>query len=224
MSRSLSYTSVVFAGGGNRCIWQAGFWDVVGPALEVQPKVVAGVSAGAHTACVLFAGRSLFGRKYLEKLSANNHSNFRFSNLMKGKSLFPHFEMYRRAILTIFDEEAFNRLKRGPEVRVLLARPPRWTGSFGGVALGFLSYTFEKYVTAPLHPRLPAPWVFGLKSLLWANAATPKSSPTSSSLRRARLPCCPPCAGTAGRFWTEGLWTTSPLWPYILGRSRPWFS
>ena len=155
MSRSPSYPSVVFAGGGNRCIWQAGFWKVVAPALGLQPNVVVGVSAGAHTACVIFAGRSLFGREYLEKLTANNRSNFRFSNLPKGKHLFPHFEMYRRAILTIFDEEAFNRLKRGPEVRVLLARPPRWAGSFGGVVLGFLSYAFEKRVTAPLHPRLP---------------------------------------------------------------------
>lgn len=147
---------MVFAGGGNRCIWQAGFWQVVAPALHLEPKVVAGVSAGAHTACVIFAGRSRFSREYLNKITTSNCSNFRFSDLMKGKRLFPHFDMYRRSILTIFNEEAFSRLKRGPEIRVLLACPPRWAGSLGGVALGFLSYAFEKRITAPLHPRLPA--------------------------------------------------------------------
>ncbi|MBI4773046.1 MAG: patatin-like phospholipase family protein [Deltaproteobacteria bacterium] len=156
MSRSLAYTSVVFAGGGNRCIWQAGFWEVVAPALQLEPKVVAGASAGAHTACVIFAGRSEFSKAYLNQITTDNRSNFRFSNLTKGKRPFPHYDMYRRSILTIFDEEAFSRLKRGPEIRVLLACPPRWAGSLGGVMLGFLSYAFEKRITAPLHPKLPA--------------------------------------------------------------------
>ena len=39
------FQQVVFAGGGHRCWWQAGFWDVVAPRIALRPRVVAGVSA-----------------------------------------------------------------------------------------------------------------------------------------------------------------------------------
>jgi len=45
------FEQVVFAGGGNRCWWQAGWWDTVAPELGLRPRVIAGISAGAATAC-----------------------------------------------------------------------------------------------------------------------------------------------------------------------------
>ncbi len=45
------YDAVVFAGGGCRCFWQAGFWTEAAPALELAPRQVAGVSAGSAFAC-----------------------------------------------------------------------------------------------------------------------------------------------------------------------------
>ncbi|MGI9024564.1 MAG: patatin-like phospholipase family protein [Burkholderiaceae bacterium] len=48
------FEQVVFAGGGNRCWWQAGWWDVVAPAISLKPRVIAGVSAAAPTACMTY--------------------------------------------------------------------------------------------------------------------------------------------------------------------------
>ena len=43
----------VFAGGGCRCLWQAGFWHVVSPELNLKPDIFAGVSAGAAMASMI---------------------------------------------------------------------------------------------------------------------------------------------------------------------------
>ena len=32
------FKSVVFAGGGSRCMWQAGFWEVAAPELGIKPE------------------------------------------------------------------------------------------------------------------------------------------------------------------------------------------
>jgi len=52
------FDQVVFAGGGNRCWWQAGFWDVVQPELNLRPRIITGISAGAATACMLYTNRA----------------------------------------------------------------------------------------------------------------------------------------------------------------------
>lgn len=44
------FDTVVFCGGGNRCFWQAGFWEVVVAETGCMPKRVLAVSAGAYVA------------------------------------------------------------------------------------------------------------------------------------------------------------------------------
>ena len=40
------FDAVAFAGGGNRCYWQGGFWEAAAPLLGLKPGMVVGVSAG----------------------------------------------------------------------------------------------------------------------------------------------------------------------------------
>jgi predicted acylesterase/phospholipase RssA len=155
MSRD-EFRSVVFAGGGNRCTWQAGFWEAVAPAWPLKPRVVAAVSAGAAIACCCLAGTSKKALAHYDVVLLKNPKNFYFSRLLKGQRPFPHLAIYRQALLTLLDEKELAVLRDGPEMRILLARPPAWAGSLGGVLLGFLAYTLEKHLTAPLHPVLPA--------------------------------------------------------------------
>jgi predicted acylesterase/phospholipase RssA len=182
---------VVFAGGGNRCVWQVGFWEVVAPAVGLKPRVVAAVSAGAFMAAMLFSGR-------MERAMANalaaftaNRKNFHPAELLRGRRPFPHPGIFR-GMLEILDEEALAALRQGPELRVLLARPPRWSGAVGGVLLGFGAYTLEKMLYAPVHPRLPARLGFvpevvragdcanpgELAELIMATSCTPPVVPT----------------------------------------------
>jgi len=145
------YQALVLAGGGNRCIWQAGFWESAGPALGT-PQVVAGVSAGACMACAIFAGRARGSLEYMLRQAARLDKNLYWRNLWRPEPLLPHFKVYRQGLLEILDQEALARLRQGPEVRILLARPPAWAGAVGGTLLGFACYFLEKHLKRPLHP------------------------------------------------------------------------
>src|SRR6266704_2906706 len=45
------FDAIAFAGGGNRCYWQGGFYEAVADRLALPPKLTVGVSAGAF-ACI----------------------------------------------------------------------------------------------------------------------------------------------------------------------------
>ncbi len=147
--------SLVFAGGGNRCLWQAGFWYALEKESIDPPEVVVGVSAGAAVACGILAGKNRDALEFIQNLTVGISRNFDFSNLRSGRRVFPHYEVYRRGLRNLLTEETFRALQQGPEFRVLLALPPRWSGPLFGTLLGFGCYTIEKHLTEPLHPRLP---------------------------------------------------------------------
>ena len=147
-----AYKAVVFAGGGARCFWQAGFWKAVAPALASPPQVVTAVSAGASTACHALAGtfqRSL--EYYLEGHAVRAREGYKRSPL----NLRPDHErvvFYRRAFTEVIRGEPLERLRSGPELRVLMAAPPVWAPGSLGILVGFLAYTLEKSLVQPLHP------------------------------------------------------------------------
>jgi len=147
------FYSVIFAGGGNRCVWQAGFWEVAAPALGLEPKVVASVSAGACISAMALAGSTNDSMDYMKAKTGANPKNFYWQNLFNGKPAFPHLGIYRQALLDLLNAEALAKLKQGPDLRVLLARPPAWANPMMGVLLGFASYTLEKHLLHPLHPQ-----------------------------------------------------------------------
>jgi predicted acylesterase/phospholipase RssA len=132
-----------------------GFWETVAPVIGLEPRVVAAVSAGAFMAAMLFSGRMELAMANALAAFTSNRRNFIPAELLRGRRPFPHPAIFR-GMLDVLDEEALERLRGGPELRVLLARPPRWTGALGAVLLGFGAYTLEKALWAPLHPRLPA--------------------------------------------------------------------
>ena len=41
------FDAIAFAGGGNRCYWQGGFYEAAATRLGLAPKLVVGASAGA---------------------------------------------------------------------------------------------------------------------------------------------------------------------------------
>ena len=149
------FEQVVFAGGGHRCWWQAGFWDVVAPRIDLRPRVIAGVSAGAATACLVYANDARRALAYYREALRTNPRNAYWGNLfVRDARVFPHNAIYRQALKTLLGGEAFQRLRRdAPEIRVQFARIPRWLGPRSAVAVGLLAYNIEKYAWRPLHPR-----------------------------------------------------------------------
>lgn len=155
MNRASPFQAVVFAGGGNRCLWQVGFWERVAPEIGLAPSVLAGVSAGAAMACAVAIGKGRASLEYFKVKTARNRSNFYPGRLFSGEPAFPHYDMYRRGLLDLLDEEALVLLRTGPEIRVLLTRPPLWGRGALGVLAGAAAYSLEKAVSGPIHPRYP---------------------------------------------------------------------
>ncbi len=191
MKNNSLFTSVVFAGGGSRCLWQVGFWAVVAPALNLAPKIVSGVSAGATMACTVLCDRVGPAMEFMKEATGANHKNAYPKNVFTRRPVFPHYEILRRALLTVFDQTALERLHGGPDIRILLARPPRWTGPRSAVFFGFFCYALEKRIRDSVHPELaqragfkaevvsvrecPTPEV--LADLLMASSCTPPFLP-----------------------------------------------
>ncbi|MDQ9782759.1 patatin-like phospholipase family protein, partial [Serratia marcescens] len=75
-----AFDQMVFAGGGNRCWWQAGWWDVVQPELSLAPRVITGISAGASTACMLHAWNSAELMDYYAETLRHNKRNAHWGN------------------------------------------------------------------------------------------------------------------------------------------------
>ncbi|MCB2227572.1 MAG: patatin-like phospholipase family protein [Desulfarculaceae bacterium] len=152
MSKLPEYKAVVFAGGGARCFWQAGFWEAVGPALPKPPEVATAVSAGASTACHALGGTSAEALAY----SLEGHAARRASGYQRSPySLKPdraRVAFYRASFEELLRGEPMERLRSGPELRVLMAAPPPWAPGSLGILAGFLAYTLEKAIKKPLHP------------------------------------------------------------------------
>jgi hypothetical protein len=148
------FDNVVFAGGGNRCLWQAGFYQSVAAAFGPAPSRAAAASAGAAVAVVLFAGRVDVALAHFKRATTANRRNVHWINAFRGAPLFPHAAMYRRALLEVIDDRALATLHAGPDLRVPITRAPRWLGARTGFAVAGLADVIEHASGLPVHPRL----------------------------------------------------------------------
>jgi predicted acylesterase/phospholipase RssA len=147
------FDAVAFAGGGNRCYWQGGFWEAAAPLLDLKPRIVVGVSAGAWSACYNLLG---VGRRVNEMVAEGcsaGRRNFEWRAWRSEGSPWPVSRMYRSLIEAIVDEEALERLKRGPDVLIGLARKPRRLPLPLAIPLGIVAYQIEKKWRSPVHPK-----------------------------------------------------------------------
>src|SRR3712207_1199262 len=147
------FDAVAFAGGGNRCYWQGGFWEAAAPLLGLEPRLVVGVSAGAWSGrySLLGLGRRVNGM--VAEGCSLGRRNFEWRAWRAEGSPWPVAGMYRSLIETILDEEALERLKQGPEILIALARKPRRLPLSLAIPLGIATYQIEKKWRAPVHPR-----------------------------------------------------------------------
>jgi pimeloyl-ACP methyl ester carboxylesterase len=147
------FDAVAFAGGGNRCYWQGGFWEAAAPLLDLKPSLVVGVSAGAWSACYSLLG---LGRKVNAMVAdgcSQGRRNFEWQAWRSEGSPWPVAFMYRSLIEAIIDDDALERLKQGPDILIGLARKPRRLPLALALPLGIATYQIEKKWRSPVHPR-----------------------------------------------------------------------
>lgn len=198
------YDAVVFAGGGTRCFWQFGFWAAAAPALGLEPEQVAAVSAGAAAATAALIGKPELSLERFKEATAANPRNVYPERLLTERRVFPHHAMYRETILACVDHADIARLRGGPELRVVVTRPPRLLGGHLATVVGLGCYSVEKRLGDPLQSALSRRLGFSaevvsargcgtpdeLADLILASSCTPPFTPL---LRRGGAPVLDGC-------------------------------
>ena len=112
--------SIVLSGGGCKAFWAMGAYEVLRDLLP-EAEHWAGVSAGASMALAQVAGR--FDESFAIFLDAieNNARNVYPARLLRRERIFPHDDIYRRAVSQVFHEGGFTRIRSGPPVHILLS-------------------------------------------------------------------------------------------------------
>ncbi len=166
--------SVVFSGGGSRCLWQAGVWTVLSQKPNFKPSTIAAASAGATMVSLLLTGNAEKGLDYFKEVTAKNRKNAYWSHVFSKKPVFPHFEIYKTAILDLIEEDDLKKLKTAPEVRVMISQPPPWLGPRSGSFVGILSYSLEKFLRYPMHPSFSRKLGYRSQMILMSQCSTVK--------------------------------------------------
>ncbi|MCB1156858.1 MAG: patatin-like phospholipase family protein [Leptospiraceae bacterium] len=96
-SRYLYETCLGISGGGCKAIYALGVGFRI-RSWGVRIKEISGVSAGSAMAFSILSETEEEVIEYMMALTRRNESNINVSNLLKGERLFPHENIYRRAV------------------------------------------------------------------------------------------------------------------------------
>ena len=120
------FDQIVFSGGGTRCMWQGGFMEVLRQEIPLDPARITGVSGGACSACGFVTHRGTRVRDIFIEAFERHDRNIPLHEPFDGKrGNSPHQLIYREVIDRCFaDPEAERLLSTGPQLQILIARPP----------------------------------------------------------------------------------------------------
>jgi hypothetical protein len=148
------FDAAVFAGGGNRCYWQGGFYEAAAPRLGLAPKLVVGASAGAFAATYSLLGIGPEARRLVYDGCGPHLKNFDVAAWRRGEPLCPVGPLYNELLAQTIDDAALKRLNAITDLQIAVTRMPRgWPPTLGAM-LGIGAYQLEKHLLHPVHPRL----------------------------------------------------------------------
>ena len=151
-----SISTLVLAGGGNRCWWQAGVLSRLLDTGWSLPEKWIGTSAGAAIAAACLATGPETALTACRELYANVSQIFDWRGLRRARLEFAHQTVYPAWLDAFINETTFRQLREfGASLHVAVTRPSRLLGLTVSVALGTLAYLVDKKVSNSIHPRLP---------------------------------------------------------------------
>jgi predicted acylesterase/phospholipase RssA len=146
--------TLVFAGGGNRCWWQAGVLAQLFPAGYGFPPRFVGTSGGAAVAAALLTHGAEFALESCIEAYARNPSIFERGR--RSMLRFAHTRIYPAWISSFVNAASFQKFRESStRLTIAITRPARLLGLRGSVFAGTLAYLLDKYVSNSLHPKLP---------------------------------------------------------------------
>lgn len=147
------FDAISFAGGGNRCYWQGGFFEALAERFDLAPSLAVGASAGAFAGIYSLLGLGTRVREQVLASCGPHRRNFDVPAWRRGEPLCPVGPLYRALILDVLDSAALKALKRRTDFQIAVTRLPRGVPPLLGAALGIGAYQLEKRLLQPVHPR-----------------------------------------------------------------------
>ncbi|WP_237368267.1 hypothetical protein [Rhizobium sp. SL42] len=169
-----TFDAIGFAGGGNRCYWQSGFFQSLNAMHPVKPKFYVAVSAGAYHCVMNVAGVGERARNAAFSFAEKGIPGIDWSRLRTRQSPLVVGALFRHFLTEQFGAAELVALKAAPPILIQLSRPPAWMPG-GLAAIGSIAaYQLEKAVTSGSYSRA------GVISA----SSRPGSRPTTSRHRR----------------------------------------
>jgi predicted acylesterase/phospholipase RssA len=148
--------TLVFAGGGNRCWWQAGALKHLMEHGKRMPRRLVGTSAGAAVAASCLTEDPDVALHACLRLYAGNPRIFDWSGLSRFELRFAHQQVYPAWLDAFFNAANFAMLRdSASRLTVAITRPAAFLGTRGSVVAGTFAYLVDKYLWNSIHPRLP---------------------------------------------------------------------
>lgn len=146
------YDAIAFAGGGNRCYWQGGFYEAVSETRDLKAPLMTAVSAGSFALSYSLLGIGPRVRELVIAGCGPHLKNIDFKGWRAGKALYPVGPMYLDLLRNVFDDAALRKLQSIADIQVAVARLPRGLPPTIGAMLGIGAYQVEKKLFHPVHP------------------------------------------------------------------------
>jgi hypothetical protein len=153
---SCNYQNIVFAGGGNRCWWQAGLIESLSRHACWQARRLIGASAGASIATAFATGRIQESLAAAVARFSATPRNIEWRDLLKGRRPFMLPRIYPDWISSFLDSADLIKLKHTKlKVEVVITRPIPYLPLTFSTLLALALYSTEKFSAEELS-RAPA--------------------------------------------------------------------
>jgi len=148
--------TLIFAGGGNRCWWQAGAISHLLAQHWRLPMQLVGTSGGAAVAAAFLTAGPQVALAACQRLYADRTRMFEWRSLLRGRLHYAHRHIYPAWLASFVDAEHFQALRQSKHrLQVAITRPARGLGLRGSIGIATLAYLADKFLRGPLHPELP---------------------------------------------------------------------
>jgi predicted acylesterase/phospholipase RssA len=154
-----SIDTLVLAGGGNRCWWQAGLISALtNKGWKLPPNIVA-TSAGAGIAAAFLTTGVEYALAACKKLYAENNQIFHLKALAQLKLKFAHQQIYPAWLDSFMGDAEYAALQLTKNrLLVAVTHPAPWLGLTGSLILGSIAYLLDKNIAHSIHPTIPRHW------------------------------------------------------------------
>jgi predicted acylesterase/phospholipase RssA len=206
------FAGLAYAGGGNRCYWQGGFYETVAPEIGLKPRRIVGASAGAGAMLYNALGVGPTVREMLREACTGRTSEVDWAAFRRGGRLFPVAEMYRGMLASLFTPERLAALKAQADFLIAISRPPRFWPLPVITTIGIGAYQLEKRFRRPVHPTVGRKLGFRPDLIRIADCADPEQL-VDALMASAAVPPFMPAGNIGARAALDGgLVDSAPAW------------